>query len=436
MEDLVVQGRTEEERHRRSAYVWNAAAGIMNAAEAVVMSMIVTRTTGLEDAGALALAFAVGNLLLAAAKYGIRTFQVSDVSGQFRFAVYLRTRILTTAVAGACAVCYLVYASSALHYSGEKCMAIVAICVIYMTEAVEDVFAGAYQRHGRLDVGAKVFCARWTVIFVIFLTVILTVKNMVTALLAAMLSSVVACAFLIHVGNRAVWQGSDVQQMNIAGQAESGAVRHLLTATFPLFGFAFLSFYLNNVPKYAIDRYLSDEVQACYGFVAMPVFVIGLLNAMIYQPVIVPLTQLWESGAYKAFYQKAVKQIIIVALITAACVAGAALIGIPVLSRLYHTDLSAYRLELLLLQGAGCFLALSGYLSVLLTILRRQKVILAGYVPVTILSVFLTDITVRRYSTRGAASAYLLTMFLLCMIYTGLFGFYLKWRNKKRYEVR
>ncbi len=54
-------------------YLWNVAAGLVNAGEAVVLSMVVTHTTGLEDAGILSIAFAVGNLMMTVGKFGVRS---------------------------------------------------------------------------------------------------------------------------------------------------------------------------------------------------------------------------------------------------------------------------------------------------------------------------------------------------------------------------
>ena len=44
-------------------YVFNTIAGLIDASEAVIISMIITRTTGLTDAGYVTIAFAVGILL-------------------------------------------------------------------------------------------------------------------------------------------------------------------------------------------------------------------------------------------------------------------------------------------------------------------------------------------------------------------------------------
>ena len=129
----------------------------------------------------------------------------------------------------------------------------------------------------------------------------------------------------------------------------------LLKVCFPLFAGAFLSFYIGNAPKYAIDAMLTDELQACYGFIAMPVFVIGLLNNFIFNPMLYKLSMMWNDGRVGQFVRKILLQSLIVAGITLVCIIGAFLLGVPVLSWLYNTDLAPYKAELLLLLLGGGF---------------------------------------------------------------------------------
>ena len=127
---------------RRKDYVWNTAAGLINAAEAVVMSMIVTRMTGLSDAGMLTMAFAVGNLMLPIGKFGVRNFQVTDVEHKFSLFTYIMTRLATVIVMVISVCGYLGYAASRLGYSSDKIGVVFAVCMIYAVEALEDVIWG------------------------------------------------------------------------------------------------------------------------------------------------------------------------------------------------------------------------------------------------------------------------------------------------------
>lgn len=105
--------------------------------------------------------------------------------------------------------------------------------------------------------------------------------------------SVLIFAVLLKLTFRAVGR-EEVVLIGIIRKTDLKRIGLLFKITFPLFGISFLSFYVNSAPKYAIDACLTDEIQACYGFVAMPVFVIGLINNFIYQPVLVPMAVEWE----------------------------------------------------------------------------------------------------------------------------------------------
>lgn len=402
----------------RKDYIWNTIAGLINAAEAVVMSMIVTRITGLADAGMLTIAFAVGNLMMSVGKFGVRNYQVTDIENKFSFSIYFKTRLFTVMMMIIGVVGYLACASIWLEYDWDKIMIIFAVCMIYAVEAVEDVFWGYFQRRGRMEAGAKLFCFRWTGIFIIFLTILWFGRNLGLTLLACMAVSLILFLVLLHFSYGDICCEEDRCIKLSIQRRDIGEIGRLLKMAFSLFGISFLSLYVNNAPKYTIDACLSDEVQACYGFVAMPVFVIALLNNFVYQPTLVSMAMEWEQKHCKAFICRVFKQLGVIGIISAVCLTGAYMIGIPMLSWLYHTDLSAYKGELMILLTAGGFLAVSGYLSVVLTIMRCQKDLLWPYCLVAVIAIAGLRGIVLQYGTIGAAACYLSLMILLCLSYS------------------
>ena len=93
----------------------------------------------------------------------------------------------------------------------------------------------------------------------------------------------------------------------------------------------------------------------------------GLINNFIYQPVLVPMAMEWEQKQMGRFMVRIIRQFMIIVGISVVCMVGVYVLGIPVLSILYHTDLSGYKRELLilLLGAAVCYL----FLMVLLCII-------------------------------------------------------------------
>lgn len=402
-------------------YIWNTAAGLINAAEAVIMSMIVTRVTGLADAGILSIAFAIGNLLMPVGKFGLRSYQATDIENQFSFSIYLKARVVTVFLMIVSTFGYMFYAYMCLGYNGNKMGIIVAVCMIYAVEAVEDVIWGYYQRRNRLDAGAKLFCYRWIGILIVFPIALYISRDLRATLAICFVCSLILFAILVRISFPVISAKEDTPVSIMIKKADWREIGKLLRIAFPLFGISFLSFYVNNAPKYAIDACLTDEIQACYGFVAMPVFAIRLLNNFIYQPILVPMAVEWDQGRMDKFVARVVRQIIIVAGISIVCIAGAYVLGIPVLSMLYNTDLSGYKSELIILIIASGFLAGSSYLSVVLTVMRCQKALLWPYCLVSLMALTGLKQIVSEYGTIGASVCYLTLMIILCFLYSIIF---------------
>ncbi len=393
-------------------FVWNAAAGLVNAAEAVVLLMVVGRTNGLSDAGILTLAFAAGNLLSAVGRYGVRNYQVTDLGGRFCFTAYYSHRILSSALMGICTVVYTAACFLGKGYSLYKTAAVFLVCMIYLVESMEDVCWGLYQRNGRLDLGAKIFIARWMLHLFLTSAALAATKNLVFSLFVGLAGRAVY-SYCVNKRYVPVFAGRPDFRPSLAIP--------VFRTCFPLFLSAFLTTYVANAPKYAIDRYLPESVQACYGYVAMPVFVVSLFNSFFYQPVLLKLTEDWKQGRIERFCRRMFVQLLLIVLLTAVCLAGGAVLGVPVLSFLYHTDLSSYRTELLILLCGGGFLAAAGFLGVILTIMRMQRKIMYGYAGTAAAACLASGYAVREYGVRGAACLYAVCMaclacyFALCV---------------------
>lgn len=403
----------------RSSFIWNMAGSMLMAFQSVIMLMILTRTLGLVESGIFTIAYANANLFLTIGKYGMRYFQVSDLKKQFTFAEYRASRVITSVVMVVVSAVYVIHAASANGYSMEKAQVIFWMCLFKVVDVVEDVYHGLYQQENRLDVASKAMTLRMAVTIVIFAIGLIVFKDL---LLVLILSTIATTAIFVLLTK---WTYGAFSQND--GQARTSKVRInkknlllLLKLCFPLFAGSFLSFYIGNAPKYAIDAMLTDELQACYGFIAMPVFVIGLLNNFIFNPMLYRMSSLWEQGKVWEFLKRTLLQICVVAVITLVCIAGAWLLGIPVLSWLYNTDLSPYKAELLVLLLGGGFLGLSGLLNTVITIIRYQKSLMWGYAGIAALAFLFSDGIVRRYEMMGAAVLYTVLMGGLCVVFTAL----------------
>ena len=396
----------------RDGFIWNMVGSMLTAFQSVILLMILTRTVGLINAGIFTIAYANANLFLNIGKYGMRNFQVSDVKRQFSFKDYLYSRYITTLAMLIVSIIYIFYAAIANNYTMDKTMIIFGMCLFKIPDAIEDVYYGDYQKKGRLDIGAKAIAWRLILTLALFSCILVIYKDLIIALIISTLFTFAIMVMFIRC--------------TVDGFVEKGnkswtRIIELLKQCFPLAAGAFLSFYIGNVPKYAIDSMLNDELQACYGFIAMPVFVIGLLNNFIFAPILYKMSCLWEERKIKVFIQRTLIQVIIIFIITLVCIIGAYLIGVPVLSILYNTDLAPYKTELLILLLGGGFLGLSGLLNTMITIIRFQKSLLLGYGIIAVIAFCLSNYMVRQWEMFGAALLYALLMAALCLIFAAFF---------------
>ncbi len=434
-------------------YIWNAIGGMLNAGQSVLVLIIVTRVCGLEAAGLYSIAFATGNLFMYLGNYGVRNYQVSDVDEKFPFRSYILHRLLTVALMLLAAAVYCTYSLLRGAYSPAKTMTVAAMCLLKAIDCLEEVLEGRLHQRGRLDLAGKMMTVRLLISIGGMLAVLVATRNLLTATNAAIILAAAAVILMAaacrrtllplqpapelvaDVGNAGAAPGAAAKNRGAAtspaaasaavSAARRGALRDaavLMRVCFPVCAANFLSFYLINAPKYAIDAAMNETAQAQYNFIAMPVFVIQLLGMFVYQPVLVRMTLSWNSADQKGFLRDFLRITAGLLIIAALCLGGAYVLGIPVLSALYATDLSALKPELLLILAGGVFLAMNGFYSAVLTLMREQNRIPFMYLAGAVLSLILTPHFVEISGIMGAVISFVLIMAIVCALLSAQFA--------------
>lgn len=392
----------------KDSFIWNMTGSMLNAFQSVIMLMVLTRVLGLYEAGLFTIAYANASQFLSIGKYSVRNYQVSDSAEQLSFREYKMARIITCLVMLIVSITYVVIAGKLHDYTIEKMMIIVWMCLFKIIDAYEDVYHGLYQQKDRLDIASKCLTLRMFITLIVYALGLIITKNLLnTLIITTILNAIIFIVFTQATINNFVY----------SGRIEKKNIFFILKTCFPLFLGSFLAYYTMNAPKYAIDSILDEELQACYGFISMPIFVISLLSNFIFNPMIAKMSFMWNEGDKNTFQRLFLKQLVIIVLIVAVCEVGAYLLGVPVLSWLYDTDLAMYKCELLVLLLGGGFLALSSLLITIITIMRMQKYVMIGYIVVAVIALFLSSVMVRNYSLMGAALLYMTLMILLCVLF-------------------
>ncbi len=399
----------KEQTVKSSGVIWNTIGGLMTAGQSAIILIFITRRLGLEIAGMVTIAYALAQLFLALARYGVRNYQVTDVTEQASFKDYFVVRLITLIGSGAAAVIYLICVLLIGSASPEKAGIILEVVILYLITAFEDVFAGRSQQVGRLDIGAKIVGVRMIASTALICVAVWAGAGIHVALLLGILCSIVLDIWFLGRTFRSVCPERQ--------HAARDKVWNILKTCLPLCIGMTLMLYIGNAPKYMINWYMDETTQAIFGYIMMPVFVVTLLNQFIYQPMIKDLGDLWAQRAISAFRKRVFRQCLIVGGLIAAALAIGMTIGLPILSFIYGTDLTGYRPEFaVLLVGGGCY-ALAAYLNVPITTIRKQIALAIGYLSATVVALALGRFFVVRQGMMGAAILYLVITALLAAIY-------------------
>lgn len=409
------------------SFFWNAVYSGLNAIQSAVLLFAISRTRELGEAGIITIGFTLAALANILGRYGVRNYQVTDVHEEYSFSDYFFVRLVSV---GGTTVLFLFYLTIMIltgKYSFYKGIIVFEVILLKMVDAFEGLYVGRLQQKGRLDIGSRIASVRLIVSTAVIFALLWFVGSLPLCLLAGIVVSA----------------GTDL--ILLPRESRNGIFRHdginrergtkLLLLTLPLCLGMALHNYIGNAPKYLVDYFMSDEMQAISGYIMMPMFIITLMNSFLMQPMVRGLGENWSRKDRKAL----IKMIgIHIVLIFAASLLIAILgtwIGLPLLSWVFKTELSVFRMEFGYLMIGGTLYTISSYINVLLTTIRKQKWIIIGCSLAMLLFLIFGRCWVTVKGLEGATLLYIVAnaamLILLCM------AFLTTWRKTfRRKEMR
>ena len=426
--NIVKKFLTESKNIDKSAVFWNMAASMLMAFQSVIILIVIGRT--IDDnkvtAGIYTFGNTINNMFLSIGKYGMRFFQVSDVDREYNFREYRMSRIITTIAMTVISTVYVLIVANQNGYSDTKTMTIIWLCLFKLADSFEDVFYGDYQKNKRLDVASKAFALRLLITIALFVIMIIVTKNLLLATAVSTIVTIILLFVLIMLTRDFVCEREPYKMSK---------VWKLLVVTLPLCLGTFLTLYISAAPRTAIDRLMDEGDQAIYGYISMPVFVVQLLVLFIFNPMIYGISCLWNENKITEYIKECMKQFGFVLVVTVVCITGAWLLGIPVLSFMYNTDLAPYKTDLMIMMIGSGFLGLAGLLANLLTVMRYQNAILVGYGLTSVCAFLFAGKAVEKNGMRGAVNVYLILLIILCLIFVAEFVYGVVKAKKNGREV-
>ena len=398
-----------EKRIAYMSFIWNAIYAGFNAVQSSVILLAIARNKELSEAGIITIGFTVATLIMIIARYGIRNYQVTDAKEEYSFSDYFYVRIITVGGSLALALIYLFGMLAVGRYSSYRALVGFGIIILKLVDAFEGLYVGRFQQKGRLDVGAKIATVRIIASTAVIFCLTWFVESVPVCFFAGIIVSVLIDLLLIPRGRK---------YADLSVRKEIGArIKPLLITALPLCIGTALHNYIGNAPKYLVDFFLTDEIQAISGYIMMPMFVITVLNAFLMQPTVKSLGDAWHSGDKQKLKKMITRHIVLISVAAIGVLILGIFVGLPLLSWMYKVALVQYRTEFILIMIGGTIYTISAYAIVLLTAMRRQKWIVIGCLISVATYTLFGKLAVGTGGLAGAATIYIVSNVVLLSLF-------------------
>lgn len=387
-------------------FIWNILGTGLNSFNSLFFLIIVTRINGVNDAGIFSICYATALILYTVGLYSGRLCQVTDIEKKIKDKDYILNRVISCVIMMILAVGFVFIKG----YTAYKLSVCLLLCLYKATEAFAEILYGIMQKNELLYKSGQSLTIKSLAGLIIFLIVDFITKNLIIAILSAVIVNILTMlTFDFIIIKKLVSKDEKITLSNVI---------KVFKTDFFVFANSFAGIYVLNAPKYAIDSYLTEDMQAMFGYIIMPATVITLFTQFIFMPCLNKLTEFYENKNMKDFKGLALK--------IKACVLGfgvlatgaAYLLGPEVLKIIYGVDeLLNYRINLCIIIASHIFYAISYINLVLLTTTRNTFVQFVIYVITMIVAFIGSNVLVKTNGINGVTLSCTVTLFTQFILY-------------------
>lgn len=410
----------EQGKSVKANFTWNMIGSVFESALSFVLLIAVNRIMGESAGGIFTLAFSHAQLMYYIGTLEVRPIQSTDVKQKYPFSSYLSLRCAS------CVLMIIVCLAYALAMDADplKKRVVMYVCLYKTAEALIDSFTAMYQQHDRIEYSGKISVFRVSLTLAVFIGTLMITRELEYACIAMVLAGL---ATLLTINRRFLLKFPDA-----VIRTDFTHAKEILISCFPLFISVFVMLYISNAPKYAIDTYCTDVIQNRYSILFMPAFVINLFSQFVLRPMLTTMARLWTDRRTEKFARNIMKMTAGLAAVTLLGLAGAWLLGIPILKMLYNIDLERDKSVLLLVMVYGGLNAVNIFLYDMIAVTRRQKWLLIGYAAAALTIFFLAPAMVKQSQMTGAILSSIISIGFLDVILAAILTIVI--RNRFREE--
>lgn len=346
----------------RANTIWNMAGCIFYlGCQWLTTIIVVLFSRGFDNSGFLAFAMATGNMFASISLFKIRTFQVSDLNGEYSNRDYIGFRLFTITISMLFSIAYL-----ALITENVTLFATTILYLLFKAdETFADVLYGIEQRNGRMDYIGKSQLLRGAATLIGFSAPMLVAGNLAYAV-AGMLTACASITFLYDF-RKAEKFGVCLPSFKLDKIA--GLFKACLLPTVA-------NFFATSIVSIARQRYgiIAGETSlGLYASIATPAVLIQAGAAYLYSPLIGSLAKTFHEGGFSRFKSSALKILLLIIVGAGLPSAALTLIAPSILVTLFGSELAPHIWVFPYSLVATISIAVLLYINDILLILRDGK---------------------------------------------------------------
>lgn len=393
------------DKNLKKNFIWNTIGSLAVSIISLFYTLILTRYSTLNQTGLYTIAFALACNTVTLASFGGRTYQVTDTKSEISTFSYIFSRYLTVF---STVLILLVYLLSR-DYSVYKSTVVILICVFKYLEEISDVYYGVLQKNDKLYRVGQFQLLKSIINIIIFFIVINKTNNLLIAF--SILVVINLLYFLI------LERKSAKRCEKWSWKVDKAELKKYFNANFFICVLTFLTTYIINSPKYAIDKFLSSDLQAIFGIIIMPATVMLLVGNFILNPIIVMIADKYNNGKIKEIVSLMMKVFGLIIMIGLVGLVVCYYAGIPFLNFIYNINLNEYKLSLMIVIFGSIFYAITAGISSILVAMRKIKSQVVANLIVIIFSLLICNFLVKKYFILGASITYTVLILIRFIIY-------------------
>ena len=347
-------------------FIWNSGGLSFYFACKWVLTILVVRfSSGFEDAGFLALAMSITNIAFCIAAYNVRTYQVSDITNEYKSSTYVTARLITVTAA------FLLCTFYCLIFIGIDYRSVIVIVYMLLIsgEAFSDVFQGMAQKLWRMDITGISLLVRGVVLIGVF-----TLLYIVSGLWLAILGSSIMTILVILL-----FEAKRLNKLEaFCIKFNWNELRKLLITCFPLMLVTLLYISFISIARISLENATNVETLGVFNSATILSILIVQLAGFIFVPLVNFLSKSLSEGNYKLFNNIFLLTCGGIIVISSVGIILTIVFGEQILRLLFGDDIVAYAHLLTESFFVAGLASLLSFLMTVLVVMRKIKTILLG----------------------------------------------------------